>query len=69
VHTGPFAEVLATCEHEPTTVYAELDYSQVEERRLNLPLRQQKRADLYELVDKQQQQGKQGKQQQAAGSS
>lgn len=53
---GPFAEVLATCEHEPTTVYAELDYGQVVERRTNLPLRQQKRFDLYELVDKQQQQ-------------
>jgi predicted amidohydrolase len=26
---GPFAEVLATCEHEPTTVYAELDFAQV----------------------------------------
>jgi hypothetical protein len=26
---GPFAEVLETCEHEPTTVYAELDFAQV----------------------------------------
>lgn len=51
---GPFAEVLATCEHEPGTVYAELDWGQVAERRANLPLRQQKRGDLYELVDKQQ---------------
>lgn len=52
---GPFAEVLATCEHEPTTVYAELDFGQVAERRMNLPLKQQKRLDLYELVDKQRQ--------------
>eukprot|EP00882_Tetradesmus_deserticola_P011471 GHRQ01012136.1.p2 GENE.GHRQ01012136.1~~GHRQ01012136.1.p2 ORF type:complete len:156 (+),score=36.44 GHRQ01012136.1:2-469(+) len=49
---GPFAEVLATCEHEPTTVYAELDFAQVQERRTNLPLVQQKRHDLYELVDR-----------------
>lgn len=55
---GPFAEVVATCEHEPATVYAEMDFGQVAERRLNLPLRQQKRSDLYELVDKQQQQQK-----------
>lgn len=49
---GPFAEVLASTEHAPDTVYAELDYSQVAERRTNLPLRQQKRRDLYELLDK-----------------
>lgn len=49
---GPFAEVLTTCEHEPTTVYAELDFAEVRERRTNLPLVQQKRHDLYELVDK-----------------
>lgn len=55
---GPFAEVLATCEHEPTSVYAELDFGQVAERRMNLPLKQQKRLDLYELVDKQQQPSK-----------
>lgn len=55
---GPFAEILATCEHDPTTIYAELDYGQVAERRTNLPLRQQKRLDLYELVNKQQQGGK-----------
>jgi hypothetical protein len=35
-----------------------MDFGQVAERRLNLPLRQQKRSDLYELVDKQQQQQK-----------
>ncbi|WIA34605.1 hypothetical protein OEZ86_012925 [Tetradesmus obliquus] len=49
---GPFAEVLATTEHEPTTIYADLDFAQVKERRANLPLTQQKRHDLYELVDR-----------------
>ncbi|KIZ03228.1 omega-amidase [Monoraphidium neglectum] len=49
---GPFAEILATCDHEPTTIFAELDYGQVVERRTNMPLAQQRRADLYEVVDK-----------------
>lgn len=26
---GPFAEILATCDHEPTTIYADLDFGQV----------------------------------------
>ncbi|KAI8466365.1 MAG: carbon-nitrogen hydrolase [Monoraphidium minutum] len=49
---GPFAEILATCEHEPATIYADLDYAQVAERRTNMPLAQQRRPDLYQLVDK-----------------
>eukprot|EP00197_Chlamydomonas_leiostraca_P014609 CAMPEP_0202863496 /NCGR_PEP_ID=MMETSP1391-20130828/4111_1 /ASSEMBLY_ACC=CAM_ASM_000867 /TAXON_ID=1034604 /ORGANISM="Chlamydomonas leiostraca, Strain SAG 11-49" /LENGTH=400 /DNA_ID=CAMNT_0049543141 /DNA_START=12 /DNA_END=1215 /DNA_ORIENTATION=- len=49
---GPFAEVLATCDHEETTVYATLDYAQVAERRSQIPVRSQKRWDLYGLVDK-----------------
>ncbi len=44
--------MLATCEHEPTTVYAELDYAALLERRTNMPLVQQRRFDLYSLVDK-----------------
>lgn len=49
---GPFAEVLATTEHSPATVFAELDYAQLDERRAAMPLRQQKRHDLYLLLDK-----------------
>jgi len=49
---GPFAEVLATCEEGPATVVAELDFDQVDQRRSNMPLGQQRRGDLYELVDK-----------------
>eukprot|EP00195_Chlamydomonas_chlamydogama_P017009 CAMPEP_0202892380 /NCGR_PEP_ID=MMETSP1392-20130828/2095_1 /ASSEMBLY_ACC=CAM_ASM_000868 /TAXON_ID=225041 /ORGANISM="Chlamydomonas chlamydogama, Strain SAG 11-48b" /LENGTH=314 /DNA_ID=CAMNT_0049576305 /DNA_START=56 /DNA_END=1000 /DNA_ORIENTATION=- len=49
---GPFAEVLATTGHEEDIVYAELDYNQVLERRTNMPLSQQKRYDLYALLDK-----------------
>ncbi|GAX80776.1 hypothetical protein CEUSTIGMA_g8211.t1 [Chlamydomonas eustigma] len=48
---GPFAEVLATTEHHPDIVYADLDYNQIVERRTNMPLIQQKRNDIYSVVD------------------
>lgn len=48
---GPFAEILATTDHQPGIVYAELDLAAVEERRTNMPLTQQKRGDLYALMD------------------
>lgn len=49
---GPFAEVLATCDEAPAVVYADLDYGQLVERRTNMPLTQQKRWDLYVLLDR-----------------
>lgn len=49
---SPNAEVIATTDHQPGIVYAELDLAEVAERRKNMPLTQQKRHDLYELVDK-----------------
>lgn len=49
---SPNGEVLATTEHQPSIVYAELDLDEVRERRRNMPLTQQKRTDLYELIDK-----------------
>jgi omega-amidase len=49
---SPNGEVLATTAHEAGIVYAELDLAEVAERRRNMPLTQQKRHDLYELVDK-----------------
>ena len=45
-------QILATTEHEPDIIYAELDFAEVEERRKNMPLTTQKRYDLYELIDK-----------------
>ncbi|CAA7395646.1 unnamed protein product [Spirodela intermedia] len=48
---GPFGEVLATTGHEETTIIAEIDYSLIELRRSSLPLRNQRRGDLYQLVD------------------
>ncbi|KAL3497433.1 hypothetical protein ACH5RR_040165 [Cinchona calisaya] len=48
---GPFGEVIATTEHDEAIIIAEVDYSQIEFRRTNLPLEKQRRGDLYQLVD------------------
>ncbi|XP_009759045.1 omega-amidase, chloroplastic [Nicotiana tabacum] len=48
---GPFGEVLATTEHDEAIIISEIDYSQIEQRRTNLPLEKQRRGDLYQLVD------------------
>lgn len=48
---GPFGEVLGTTDHSEGIVYAELDLSQIPIRRQNLPLKLQKRTDLYALMD------------------
>ncbi|RZC85533.1 hypothetical protein C5167_041717 [Papaver somniferum] len=48
---GPFGEVIATSEHEETTIIAEIDYSVCQLRRENLPLEKQKRGDIYQFVD------------------
>eukprot|EP00249_Psilotum_nudum_P006445 c19768_g1_i1 orf=396-1460(-) len=47
----PFGEILATAEHGEEIVFADIDYNQVEQRRLNIPLGKQKRGDLYQVVD------------------
>jgi omega-amidase len=52
---GPFGEVIATTEHEETTIISEIDYSLIEQRRQFLPLQHQRRGDLYQLVDIQRQ--------------
>lgn len=52
---GPFGEVLATTEHDEAIVIAEIDYSLIEQRRLYLPFINQRRGDLYQLVDVQRQ--------------
>lgn len=48
---GPFAEVLAEAGHEEETVVVDLPLEQIAERRRNMPLRQQKRKDMYSLAD------------------
>ncbi|KAL0372213.1 UNVERIFIED_CONTAM: Omega-amidase, chloroplastic [Sesamum calycinum] len=48
---GPFGEVLATTEHDEAIIISEIDYSQIELRRANLPLEKQRHGDVYQLVD------------------
>ncbi|GFY97189.1 nitrilase/cyanide hydratase and apolipoprotein N-acyltransferase family protein [Actinidia rufa] len=48
---GPSGEVIATSSHEETIVIAEIDYSTIPQQRKILPLEDQRRGDLYRLVD------------------
>ena len=48
---GPFAEILGTRDETEGIVYADLDLGQIETRRANMPLRLQRRRDLYSLMD------------------
>lgn len=48
---APFGEIVATTEHEEATIIADIDYSRIEERRMNMPLEKQRHGDLYQLVD------------------
>mmetsp|Transcript_23346 Transcript_23346/g.39037 ORF Transcript_23346/g.39037 Transcript_23346/m.39037 type:complete len:340 (-) Transcript_23346:302-1321(-) len=49
---GPFAEILASCEAEPGIIYADIDPTQIDTRRANMPLAHQRRGDLYCLTDR-----------------
>jgi len=49
---SPWGEVMASAETGPKIVFADIDYSESEMRRTNMPLESQRRTDLYELVDK-----------------
>ena len=44
--------MLATTDEKPGIVYADLDYAEIETRRVNMPIADQKRSDLYALADK-----------------
>ena len=48
----PFASIVAQTQHQADTVHAELDFAEVDQRRKNMPLFDQKRFDLYALIDK-----------------
>jgi omega-amidase len=49
---APFGQILATTDDKPGIVYAELDFAEIETRRQNMPIQQQKRYDLYSQVQK-----------------
>lgn len=48
---NPWGEVVSTTEHAEDIVYADIDIGYVDEVRNQIPLRQQKRNDLYEVLD------------------
>lgn len=45
----PWGQVLSTTEHGAAIVYADIDFSEVESMRTNIPVSKQKRTDLYSL--------------------
>ena len=45
---GPFAEVVARADAGPAVVVADLDFDEIDARRANMPLQQQRRTDLYQ---------------------
>lgn len=49
---GPFAEILATCDEAPCTVFADLDLGDIDKRRRAIPLDGQRRGDVYALLDR-----------------
>jgi len=49
---SPWADVLATCEHTPSVVVAEIDLNRVDDVRSQIPTSMQKQTSLYELIDK-----------------
>ena len=46
---GPWGDVLATCEHDPAIVVADVDVGRAAEIRQNIPVSKQKRKDMYSL--------------------
>ncbi|XP_029647751.1 omega-amidase NIT2 isoform X1 [Octopus sinensis] len=48
---SPWGKVISTTEHDEDIVYAELDMDYVDEVRDQIPLRNQKRKDLYDVSD------------------
>ena len=49
---SPWGDILAKAEAEPAIVLADVDYSELAVRRMNMPIAQQRRQDLYDLLDK-----------------
>eukprot|EP01112_Ceratiomyxa_fruticulosa_P009849 TRINITY_DN258_c0_g1_i1.p1 TRINITY_DN258_c0_g1~~TRINITY_DN258_c0_g1_i1.p1 ORF type:complete len:328 (-),score=61.66 TRINITY_DN258_c0_g1_i1:351-1334(-) len=48
---NPWGEVISTTGHEPGIIYAEIDFSKLDEIRANIPITLQKRDDIYKVVD------------------
>lgn len=49
---GPWGDVVGALDHQEGLLLADLELGKVQEVRRNIPVSQQKRLDLYQLVDK-----------------
>lgn len=49
---SPWGDILAEAQKGPAIIYASVDFSELHERRTNMPLMAQRRKDLYDTVDK-----------------
>jgi len=47
---SPWGDVIATTEHDPDTIIAEIDLNRVDEIRQNIPISKQARLDIYSPV-------------------
>jgi len=48
---SPWGEIVATCDEKPGVVIADLDMNKVNEMRMGIPTMDQKRNDMYRLVN------------------
>lgn len=49
---APWGDIIATTDHNPSVIYADIDLGKVTEMRSSIPVYKQKRKDLYEIIDK-----------------
>ncbi|XP_019251216.1 PREDICTED: omega-amidase, chloroplastic-like [Nicotiana attenuata] len=48
---GPMGEIIATTGHEEDVIIADIDYAAIQRARESLPLKSQRRDDIYQFVD------------------
>nr|XP_016514375.1 PREDICTED: omega-amidase, chloroplastic-like isoform X2 [Nicotiana tabacum] len=48
---GPMGEIIATTGHEEAVLIADIDYAAIQRTRESLPLKRQRRDDIYQFVD------------------
>ncbi|EGG14611.1 nitrilase 2 [Cavenderia fasciculata] len=48
---NPWGEVISTTEHDPSIIYADIDFAKVKEMRDSIPVYKQKRTDIYNVQD------------------
>ncbi|KYQ92883.1 nitrilase 2 [Tieghemostelium lacteum] len=49
---SPWGEVLTTTDHQESIIYSDIDLSKIDEIRSSIPVLQQKRSDIYQILNK-----------------